>query len=97
MSRTRHRRVDRSNRRTSRSRLTKGKVAGEYSRSTLDEPANRGVSGSWAMWLYSYNGYGKQRKRRRVRQLMKTHGRRVFRRAQHDSLVNEVSWIETTS
>jgi hypothetical protein len=87
MSRTRHRRVDRSNKRTPRSRLTKGKGAGEYSPSTLDEPANRGLPGSWSLWLHSYNGYGKQRKRRRIRKRMKTYGRRVCRRSQHGEVL----------
>jgi len=81
MSRTRHRREDRPTRRASRTALTKGKQAGEYSPSTVDEPSNRGKPGSWARWLSSYNGYGKQQKRRRVRKLMKVHGRRVARRA----------------
>lgn len=81
MSRTRHRREDRSARRAAASTLTKGKKAGEYSRSTFDEPANRGRPGSWSTWLHAYNGYAKQRKRRRVRKLMKTYGRRVARRA----------------
>jgi hypothetical protein len=81
MSRTRHRREDRTIRRAARPALTKGKKAGEYSPSTLDEPANRGKPGSWSPWLHSYNGYGKQRKRRRVRKIMKKYGRRVTRRA----------------
>lgn len=81
MSRTKHRREDRSTKRPAVSTLTKGKHAGEYSPSTLDEPANRGKPGSWSMWLHDYNGYGKQRKRRKVRKLMKTYGRRVARRA----------------
>ena len=65
--------------------LTKGRKAGGYNPSTLDEPANRGKPGSWSLWLHSYNGYGKQRKRRRIRQLMKTYGRRVERRARSRS------------
>lgn len=80
VSRTRHRREDRPTRRAAPSTLTKGKKAGEYSPSTLDEPANRGKPGSWGRWLSDYNGYGKQRKRRRVRKIMKVHGRRVARR-----------------
>jgi hypothetical protein len=87
MSRTRHRRVDRSNKRTLRSRLTKGKSAGEYSPSIIDKPANRGLSGSWLLWLHSYNGYGKQRKRRRIRKWLKTYGRRVCRRSQYDEVL----------
>ena len=85
MSRTRHRHEDRSTKRAATTTLTKGKKAGEYSRSTFDEPANRGKTGSWSLWLHSYNGYGKQRKRRRVRKLMKIYGRRVGRRAQSRS------------
>jgi hypothetical protein len=81
MSRTHHRREDRRAKRAAASTLTKGKKAGEYNPSTLDEPANRGKPGSWSRWLHDYNGYGKQRKRRRVRKLMKTYGRRVERRA----------------
>lgn len=81
MSRTRHRREDRPARHAARSTLTKGKKAGEYSRSVFDEPANRGRPGSWSMWLHDYNGYPKQRKRRRVRKIMKTYARRVARRA----------------
>ena len=81
MSRTRHRRKDRPARRAPVSTLTKGKKAGEYSRSTFDEPANHGRIGSWSMWLHNYNGYAKQQKRRRVRKLMKAYGRRVARRA----------------
>lgn len=81
MSRTRHRREDRHAKRAPSSTLTKGKKAGEYSPSTLDAPANRGKPGSWSMWLHSYLGYGKQRKRRRIRKLMKAYGRRVERRA----------------
>jgi hypothetical protein len=81
MSRTKHRREDRSTKRSATSTLTKGKKAGEYSPSTLDAPANRGVQGGWSLWLHSYNGYGKQRKRRRIRKLMKVYGRRVGRRA----------------
>jgi hypothetical protein len=80
MSRTNHRRADRRARLTPRSSLTKGRKAAEYSPSTIDEPANRGKPGSWALWLHSYNGYGKQRKRRRIRKTMKTYGRRVARR-----------------
>lgn len=52
---------------------------------TLDEPANRGKPGSWSGWLHSYNGYGKARKRRRIRKLMKAYGRRVQRRARKGS------------
>lgn len=81
MSRTRHRREDRPTKRAATSVLTKGKKAGQYSRSTFDEPANRGKTGSWSLWLHSYNGYGKQRKRRRIRKLMKAYGRRVNRRS----------------
>lgn len=81
MSRTRHRREDRRQKRSATSALTKGKKAAEYSPSTLDAPANRGKPGSWALWLHDYNGYGKQRKRRRIRKLMKTYGRRVARRS----------------
>jgi len=80
MSRTSHRREDRHTKRAAVSTLTKGKKAGEYSRSTFDEPANRGKPGSWSLWLHDYNGYGKQRKRRRIRKLMKVYGRRVERR-----------------
>ena len=81
MSRTLHRRDARPTRRAAQSTLTKGKKTGEYSPSTFDEPANRGVPGSWSKWLHDYNGYGKQRKRRKARKLMKTYGRRVARRA----------------
>jgi hypothetical protein len=81
VSRTRHRREDRPTRRAAPSTLTKGKKAGEYIASHCDEPSNRGVAGSWARWLSDYNGYSKQRKRRRVRKLMKTYGRRIARRA----------------
>jgi len=81
VSRTRHRREDRPQKRSATSALTKGKKAGAFSRSTFDEPANLGKPGSWSLWLHSYNGYGKQRKRRRTRKLMKTYGRRVARRA----------------
>jgi len=81
MSRTRHRQEDRPERRAARPALTKGKKTGEYSPSTIDEPANRGKPGSWTRWLSDYNGYGKQRKRRRVRKIMKTYARRVARRA----------------
>ena len=85
MSRTRHRREDRPHKRAATSTLTKGKKAGEYSRSTFDEPANRGKSGSWSPWLHSYNGYGKQRKRRRIRKIMKVYDRRVERRTRSRS------------
>lgn len=83
MSRTKHRRDDRPTKRAATSMLTKGKKAGNYNPSTLDEPANRGKPGSWALWLTSYNGYGKQRKRRRIRKLMKAYGRRVERRSRN--------------
>ena len=81
MSRTLHRREDRPTKRAAPSTLTKGKKAGEYSASRFDEPSNRGKPGSWSRWLHDYNGYGKQRKRRRIRKQMKTYGRRVARRA----------------
>lgn len=83
MSRTRHRREDRPQKRAASSTLTKGKSAGGYSASTFDEPANRGKSGSWARWLHDYNGYAKQRKRRRTRKLMKKYARRAERRARN--------------
>ncbi len=83
MSRTLHRRADRPTRRAAPSTLTKGKAAGGYSPSHFDEPSNRGKPGSWSRWLHDYNGYGKQRKRRRIRKLMKVHGRRVDRRARN--------------
>jgi hypothetical protein len=81
VSRTRHRREDRPTRRAAPSTLTKGKKAGAYSASHFNEPSNRGKPGSWSRWLHDYNGYGKQRKRRRVRKLMKTYARRADRRA----------------
>lgn len=81
MSRTNHRREDRHGKRAAPSVLTKGEHAGNYSRSVFDAPANRGVPGSWSVWLHDYNGYLKQRKRRRIRKIMKTYGRRVERRA----------------
>ena len=87
MSRTRHRRSDRPERSTPRSTLTKGKKAGEYMASKFDAPANRGKTGSWFLWLNNFNGYQKQRKRRRVRKLMKAYGRRVARRALNRSVV----------
>jgi hypothetical protein len=83
MSRTHHRSEDRRSKRAASSTLTKGKKAGEYNPSTLDVPANRGKLGSWSLWLHSYNGYGKQRKRRRIRKLMKAYGRRVDRRTRN--------------
>jgi hypothetical protein len=81
VSRTLHRRDERPTRRAAPSMLTKGQKAGAYSASRFDEPSNQGKPGSWSRWLHDYNGYGKQRKRRRVRKLMKAYGRRVARRA----------------
>lgn len=89
MSRTLHHRADRSTLRVAPSVLTKGKKAGEYAASRLDAPSNRGVAASWTTWLHDYNGYAKQRKRRRVRKLMKTYGRRVARRAARASTRKE--------
>jgi len=84
MSRTNHRRIDRPTRSSPRSTLTKGRKAAEYSPSTVDEPVNQGNPGSWSLWLHSYTGYGKQRKRRRIRKMMKTYGRRVARRIENE-------------
>lgn len=80
MSRTNHRR-QRSTKRAARSTLTTGKKAGEYVPSSADEPSNLGKPGSWSRWLRDYNGYAKERKRRRVRKVMKKYGRRVARRS----------------
>jgi len=79
MSRTRHRTRDDSKRTSPRSRLTIGKGSGEYSKSEFDYH-DGGGNHNWYLWLHSYVGYGKQKKRRRVRKLMKRFGRRLFRR-----------------
>ncbi len=82
MSRTRHRTSEtierESRRRRPRSRLTQGKGAAEYMPGIFDVH-DGGGNHNWFLWLRDYCGYGKQRKRRRTRRIMKRYGRRVDR------------------
>lgn len=78
MSRTVHK-VNRSSS-TTRSRLTKGKRAGRYSAGALDLSEQTGGGKGHDLWLKDYLGYGKQKKRRRIRKVMKRHGRRAEKR-----------------
>ena len=92
MSRTHHRTHEDSHRNSPRSKLTKGPGAGEYSKSEYDYH-DGGGNHNWILWIRSYLGYGKQKKRRRLRKVMKRLGRRMFRRRGDQELRDELEEI----
>lgn len=81
MSRTRHRRSStqpQTHQQQPKATLTRG---GGYSPSAWDyHPVGETHNPGWATWLNSYEGYQKERKRRRDRRIMKVAGRRSARR-----------------